>query len=246
MNKVFPYNEEVETLLNKAKKYFHLSMNGIAAEKMASLGYKLNYGVPIMRIKEISAEFPSNPLFVEHAWWSGCRELMILASFLLEKDMNKNDLQKDKIEEFASQLFNIELCEQFSKNFLSKISYIDNQGNDRSCQKSQEVSKLLISRREQSNSKYLIATGYINLANLLLTKAEYDSQFDESIQPYILKDAHDNSYVIYNSLSSFLRIKARKYPKEMEQFIQQLDLSKGSSVRYIFEEVNTELKYGTI
>lgn len=243
MNIVFPYNEDIEQLISKAKKLFHLSMNGEASEKMSSMGYKLNYGVALPRIKEISKEFSTNKLFAECAWWSGCRELMILSTFLLEKDMNKSPFKKEELLKWSSQLFNLELCEQFSKNFLSKISYIDSSEIEKGYEMSCELANELITLQED-RTDLRVALGYINYANIIRQDPKRELSAEKNIYNALETDVYSDSYVICTAISRYLRTKVQQNAEEVQRFIQKLDFSKGNRVQYIYEEVNTELQYG--
>ena len=237
MRKLFPYNEEVESLIHKAKKLFHLSMNGIASEQMSSLGYKLNYGVSLPRIYEISKEFEGTPYsrqLAEYAWWSDCRELMILATLLLDKDLSRSPFSKDDLFSWGENLFNIELCEQFSRNFLSKIHP--------SVDLSATYSNALITQRDSSN-KFWIALGYINYANLYLQRKSVNQSIESSIFEYVVKDVYADSYLIYNSVSRYLRSKCKVDKKWVNDFIQTLDPTKGKGVAKIIEEIQIELDY---
>ncbi|MBQ1970427.1 MAG: hypothetical protein II221_04460, partial [Paludibacteraceae bacterium] len=51
------YDETVESQVKEIRKLVRLSMDGSVSESMASLGYKLNWGVSIPRIKELAARF---------------------------------------------------------------------------------------------------------------------------------------------------------------------------------------------
>lgn len=237
MRKMFPYNEEVESLIHKAKKLFHLSMNGIVSEQMSSLGYKLNYGVSLPRIYEISKEFEDTRYarqLAECAWWSDCRELMLLATLILDKDLSRSPFSKEDLFSWGENLFNIELCEQFSRNFLSKIHP--------SVDISATYSNELIAQRDCPN-KFWIALGYINYANLHLQQKSIDPSIESSIFEYVAKDVYADSYLIYTSVSRYLRSKCRDDKEWVNQFIQTLDPTQGASVAKIIEDIRFELDF---
>lgn len=238
MDKIFPYNEEVEQMFNKAKKLFNLSMNGIASEAMSSLGYKLNFGVVLPRIKEISADFEPNALLATRAWWSGCREMMIFATLILPKNMNQYMFGKEQMKEWEKQLFNPELCEQFSKNFLSKIQYKKENGEENGFELSTTISKDLIERR---NSDFSVFLGYINYANLLMQNRGKELEDEVSILKTAMQDLQSDSFLIYSSVTRYLRIKARQNPKEGEHLVQQIKKLKGKGINYSIENIEAEL-----
>ncbi len=228
MDKIFPYDAEVERLYSQAQKLFRASMNGIVSQSMSALGYKLNFGVALPRIKEISLRFEPNMLLAQRAWWSGCREMMIFATHLLGRsDAEKNPMKPQDLEEWSSQIINLELCEQFSKNYLSRIDF----------KASEMFSHYLLENRKD---KFQIALAYINYCNLLLREptAEIDKSFLFAI---LERDAYSDEYFIYSSAARCLRILTRTSEVQVKNFVERLDPGKGPGVNLIKEEVNTAL-----
>lgn len=234
MEKIFPYNSEVEKMFNQAKKFFFASMNGVASEGMSSLGYKLNYGVALPRIKTISMRFESNPLLAQRAWWSGIREMMIFATFNLEKDLNKNSFTTSDLDEWCKKLTNLELCEQFSKNFLSKVK-----PNEKVNLHSEDFSHYLICK--EARNEYHAALGYINLTNLMLQGVKLNNQ--KLLLQKMEEDAESPLYNIYSTVCRCAKMVARENPDEVKNFLKNIQNKKGAGIKIICDEVGAELSY---
>ena len=232
---IFPYNESVETRFKQAKHLFHASMNGIVAEKLSNLGYKLNFGVSLNRIYEIASQFDADNLLAKRCWWFPCRETMILATLLLEKDLSKCPLTEEDLQLWTSRLFNLELCEQFSKNFLSKVVPAET-ANGRI--DGEFFSVFLLKNR---NSEYEIALGYITIANLLLRGVSLNEI--DFILSQIKNDATSANYNVYSTVARCLRAFARRMPDVAKNVIEELKDKDGRGLPFIMEEVKTELEY---
>gem|GEM_PF-5897598 len=234
MEKIFPYIGEVEKQFNQAKKFFFASMNGVASEGMSPLGYDLNYGVTLPRIKAISQRLESKNLLAQRAWWSGIREMMIFATFNLEKDLNKTPYTINDLEEWSKRLTNLELCEQFSKNFLSKI-IPDKKKNFLS----EDFSYYLICKEERN--EYHAALGYINLTNLMLQGVKLNNQ--ELLLQKMVEDADSPLYNIYSTVCRCAKMAARENPDAMMEFLKNIQDKKGVGIKIICDEVGAELSY---
>ena len=234
MDKIFPYNSDAESQFSKAKKLFNASMNGITSEGMSALGYKLNFGVALPRIKEISLRFASNRLLAQRGWWSGIREMMIFATFNLEKDLNITPFSLSELDEWCDRISNLELCEQFSKNFLSKIIPDNN-----SPILSEDFSSYLI--KKENRNEYHAALGYINLSNLMLQGETLKQKkfFLEKME----EDASSPLYNIYATVSRCAKMLARKDPETAKEFLKKIEDKEGAGIRLICDEINTELSY---
>ena len=234
VKKIFPYDEEVDAQFKLAKRLFHASMSGVTAESMKGMGYKVNFGVGLPRIKEIANRFEYNSLLVQRTWWSDIRELMILSTLLLGKQAEKAYAEISDLHEWTAQLFNIELCEQFSKNFLSLIN-----PNDK---KIEEISLQLIDNKED-RKEFEVALGYINYCNLVVRYPDYTFQTIDRVFEILQNDVYSESYNIYAMAARFLRVYTRRDAERVKQFIDDLEASKSAGVRKVIEEVRTELMF---
>jgi len=76
------------------KQKLRLSMNGVASGSMreAGIGYKLNFGVGIPRLKEIASETGKDAELAAALWKEDVRECRILAALVYPEDRFMPDL----------------------------------------------------------------------------------------------------------------------------------------------------------
>ena len=75
--------ETKETIL-EIKKQFRLFMNGVVSQSMREkgLGFKLNFGIELPRIKVIATKFEKNHDVAQALWKENIRECKIMAGLL--------------------------------------------------------------------------------------------------------------------------------------------------------------------
>jgi len=214
-NELFPYNEEIENQLIQIKKLIRLSMNGVTSESMQQLGYKVNYGVSLPRIKEIAGHFPKNHALAQRLWTSGSRETMIMATLLQPE---KSFPEKTALE-WVSQCNNIELIEQCCRNLFIRLSYASD----------------LAAKMLGQEDKYKKTIGYILYALLLM-----QDKADESVLPFFMESAakniYNDSFIIYSAVARFLKQAGRKNRELVFDFLSQISLSE-KGARWVHEEV---------
>ena len=221
MNTPFPYHEEIENQLTQIKKLIRLSMNGVASEAMQGLGYKVNYGVSLPKIKEIAGRFPKNHALAQRLWAIGSRETMIMAT-LLQPDKSFSE----KIaSEWISQCNNIELIEQCCRNLFTRLPY---------------ANQLAVKMLEQEN-KYRKATGYI-LYSLLLMQDKADEKLLSLFLENAAKDIYSDSYAVYSSVARFLKQAGRKNKELVLDFLSNVSLNEDGA-KWVNEEVRCFLEF---
>lgn len=75
---------DVNETIKDIKGQFRLFMNGVASQSMREkgLGYKLNFGIELPRLKEIAARYEKNHELAQALWKENIRECKILAGML--------------------------------------------------------------------------------------------------------------------------------------------------------------------
>jgi 3-methyladenine DNA glycosylase AlkD len=70
--------------IREIKAQFRLFMNGVASHSMREKGldYKLNFGIELPRLKEISLRYEKNHSLAVEVWKENIRECKILATLL--------------------------------------------------------------------------------------------------------------------------------------------------------------------
>ena len=121
---------------------------------------------------------------------------------------------------------------------LRLLGYKKENGEENGFELSTTISKDLIERR---NSDFSVFLGYINYANLLMQNRGKELEDEVSILKTAMQDLQSDSFLIYSSVTRYLRIKARQNPKEGEHLVQQIKKLKGKGINYSIENIEAEL-----
>lgn len=75
----------VDDDVKKIKRSFRLFMNGVASSSMRDKGleYKINWGIPVTRLRDMAAQYAPSVALAERLWESDVRECKILATLLM-------------------------------------------------------------------------------------------------------------------------------------------------------------------
>ena len=75
----------VDDDVKKIKRSFRLFMNGVASSSMRDKGleYKINWGIPVTRLRAMAAQYAPSVALAERLWESDVRECKILATMLM-------------------------------------------------------------------------------------------------------------------------------------------------------------------
>ncbi|OJX87656.1 MAG: hypothetical protein BGP01_03545 [Paludibacter sp. 47-17] len=112
---------ELDEQLARIQKAVRLSMNGVVADSMKDrgIGYKKNYGVTTLRLKEIARDFEPGQALADRLWLLGIRETMILASMLAPA----SSFPEGKARTWSAECTNLELIEQTTMNLFQHLPY---------------------------------------------------------------------------------------------------------------------------
>jgi 3-methyladenine DNA glycosylase AlkD len=190
-------------------------MNGVTSEAMKRLGYKVNYGVSLTKIKEIAGHFPKSHALAQRLWVTGSRETMILATLL----QPEKSFPEEIASEWISQCNNIELTEQCCRNLFVRLPYAN----------SLSVSML------KKTDKYEKAIGYI-LYSLLLVQDKADEKLFFTLLESASGDIYSDSYTVYSSVARFLKQAGRKNREAVLDFLSDISLNKNGT-KWVHEEV---------
>ena len=119
--KYYLTDKELDDKISEIKRKIRLSMNGVVSESMANNGiiYKTNFGVSILRIKEIALAYKPNLELAQRLWNLQIRETMIMATLLQPVE----DFTYEDALEWSKNLNQIEIIEQITVNLLCKIDF---------------------------------------------------------------------------------------------------------------------------
>lgn len=98
-----------------------MAMNGIASANMRQRGldYKVNFGLSIQQIRELSKRYQADAGLAETLWKENTRELKILATLLYPV----GSFTPEKANEWVSEIPNQEIREQVCANFFQNLPF---------------------------------------------------------------------------------------------------------------------------
>ena len=168
------------------------SMDGIVSQSMREkgLGYKMNFGVRIMRLQQMADQYEKSVDLAEKLWEQETRELKILATLLYPIEA----FDQDTAQRWGETIPNQEIREQLSKNIFQELSFAD-----------QLVQQWIAAEDEEVRT-----TGYWLLARLIISKSPLVEQCNLSqLINNAIVDATGDEYFLRNAAHSALRFMGR-------------------------------------
>lgn len=113
----------METILRNIRTDLRLLMNGVTAASMRAkgVGYRMNFGVDILRLKQIALRYVPDKALAETMWKEDVRELKILATMLCPPGR----FSKEDADRWVRGTANQEIREQVCKNLLQELPCAD-------------------------------------------------------------------------------------------------------------------------
>lgn len=223
--KFYVSNPLLDKQINDIRRKIRLSMNGVVSEEMALRGaaYKQNYGVSVLRLREIARMYPKNHDLAQRLWILGIRETMILATLLEPEDR----CTPEEALKWTDDFNQVELVEQACMNLFSKIP------------RAVELSLRLL----DADELWKLITGFTLSARI------YQQFSDEDVRRITAKgmelSAVENTF-LYHSIALSLSYLCRR-TAETARFIQseidRLEASELPGQRYIWHEVEGEISF---
>lgn len=114
-------NEEVHNQLMAIKRSFRLWMNGPGSQSMRDKGldYKINWGVPLIELKRMAAEYGKNYELAIELWKEDIRECKILAMLIMPAERMDEEL----VDVWMESVHNQELAELLAFNLLQNVKH---------------------------------------------------------------------------------------------------------------------------
>lgn len=144
----------VETILRNIRTDLRMSMDGVTAASMRAkgVGYRMNFGVDIPRLKQIAAKYAPDKVLAEIMWKEDVRELKILATMLFPVvHFSREDAGR-----WVQGTANQEIREQVCKNLFQELTYADE----------------LVQEWIENEDETIRATGYWLFARLCIIRSE--------------------------------------------------------------------------
>ena len=213
-------------ILKQIRADLRRSMNGVTSKSMREKGmnYKMNFGVGIPRLRELSKRYPADIQLADLLWKQETRELKILATMLCSVD----EFDAEKAEKWVKEIPNQEIREQVCMNLFQKLSFADK----------------LVQDWTNSQDKEIRTSGYWLFARLLIVKSDLVKNIDSnSLLDKITSDLSSDSYFLRLSAQNALKFLGRT-SKELSQKIltevQDFQTSDDSVKNEIFESLSFE------
>lgn len=109
--------------IKSIKRSFRLFMNGVAASSMREKGldYKIIWGIPVTRIREMAAAYEPSREVAEQLWQSDVRECKLLAMMLMPADC----CDEETVMTWVGECRNPEMAEMMAFYLLSQLPFAD-------------------------------------------------------------------------------------------------------------------------
>lgn len=183
---------DMHETLRQIRTELRLSMNGVVSQSMREKGidYKLNFGVDIPRLRNLSKRYSVDKQLAELMWKQETRELKILATMLYPID----EFDMEKAEEWVKEIPNQEIREQVCMNLFQKLSFAEE----------------LVYNWSDSIDEEIRTSGYWLLARLLLIKSHLTDNLDHNVLlEKIIPDLDSDSYFLSLSAQNALKFLGR-------------------------------------
>ena len=215
----------MKEIIKKIRTDLRLSMNGAVSSSMRDKGinYRMNFGVGIPRINQISEKYEQDKELAETLWSDDVRELKILATLLYPIEEFSKELAMSWIVEIKDQ----ELREQLCKNLLQKLTYANE----------------LVEESAKNNIEHIRCTGYWLFARLCVTKSETVEKIncDELLQNAI-SDLNSQSMLLRQAALNTLKYYGRISGENATNVLQKVSHLEGSK-NHMEKEILSILKF---
>lgn len=216
-----------EEIIRDIRKRCRMAMNGVASASMRGYGlnYKLNFGVSIQKIKEISTRYEADRDLAETLWMDGTRELKILATLLYPIAQYTIETAN----RWVVQVPNQEIREQVCVNLFQVTDFADG------------VSLEWVNNSDEN----VRATGYWLIVRRLLTK-----KFNGTIQldtfQYIWNDISSENVSLRNAATLFLKNTGKLAPQLADKILEKVIIFKDSEnpvLKEIYDSLSFEFEF---
>lgn len=195
-----------EEIIRDIRKRCRLAMNGVASTSMRQKGlsYKINFGLLIPQIKEMSGLYQPNSELAKSLWKEDTRELKILGTLLFPtKEYTEADAA-----EWIRGVNNQEIREQVCFNLFQNLSFAD---------------KLAVDWSKSDNEEIRIS-GYWLLVRLLMLKKTEAGALDPF--PFIITDSISTNTFLRNAALLALKHIGRQTQGIADQILKELSVYK--------------------
>lgn len=198
-----------EDILKDIRKRCRMAMNGIASASMRERGlsYKVNFGLSIQQIKELSKRYEPNATLAGMLWAENTRELKILATLLYPV----NDFTREMADSWAKEIPNQEIREQVCINLFQNLPFASESGL----------------KWANSADTDIHITGYWLLARLFIAK--HNEVVATHQLSFIWQDIISEDTFLRNAAQLLLKHIGRQSKEQADAILEKLSVYKDES-----------------
>lgn len=195
----------MEEILRNIRTDLRLSMNGVTAASMRAkgVGYRINFGVEIPRLKQIASKYMQDRSLAEFMWKEDVRELKILATMFCPPNL----FGKEDANRWVSMITNQEIREQVCKNLFQELPFADE----------------LVERWVENGDETIRTTGYWLFARLCILRSIIVGRI--RMDEILIKanaDVKSESLLLRQSALNALRFFGRLSPQNAQLVMEQV------------------------
>jgi 3-methyladenine DNA glycosylase AlkD len=196
-----------ENIIQDIRKRCRMAMNGIVSTSMRrrGLNYKLNFGLSIQQIKDLSKRYQPDAALAEILWKEDTRELKILAALLYPT----SSFTKEMADKWVCEIPNQEIREQLCANLFQNLPFANE----------------LVLTWENSAETEIRTTGYWLLARLFLTNKIGKAVHTDSLS-FLWDDIISENIFLRNASLLALKHIVRQSEDIANQILQRLSVYK--------------------
>ena len=215
-------------VIKDIKGQFRLYMNGAASKSMREkgLGYKINWGIELPRLKEIASKYEKNHAVAQELWKENIRECKILAGLLQPVDTFCEQLADN----WAEEMPNPEIAQLTCLNLFQYLPYA-----------SQKAFQWMADERE-----YVELCGFSLIARLLMKGNKLKERAQEEFLDQALAALEEDKLLIRQAVANALR----KYGEQGEEnrkrligLLIPLSNSENPEVKAVTDEIKSDMEY---
>lgn len=202
--------ESTDTVLRQIRTDLRLSMDGVVAASMRTKGmdYRMNFGVNIPRIREISQKYRPDKTLAEILWKENVRELKILATLLYPAD----GMSKETAERWGAGIINQEIREQICRNLFQEVAFADQ----------------LVDEWTRNEDERMRTTGYWLFARLCIVRSETTARVSKSLLlRHAVEDLKNESLLLRQAALNALKFLGRWSKEHAAEVLQSVELMEG-------------------
>lgn len=219
---------DVHETIKEIKGQFRLYMNGIASQSMREkgLGYKLNFGIELPRLKEIAACYEKNHEVAQTLWKENIRECKILAGMLQPVETFYPEIADIWIEDMHYP----EIAELTCLNLFQYLPYA-----------SEKAFEWMADERE-----YFQLCGFMLLAKLLMNGNKLNERSEAEFLDQAIVTLQSEGVLPQKAAATALKkfaVQSKENGKKVNRLLSPLAKSEKSGVASLAGEIKLESEY---